>query len=101
MALAYKPNGKRWELGQRAAIVIALCTALAIEWVHAPNATIFLGPFYFAWSRRRCGVLCNCRRPLDRADPPAVKPCIVTACVSVVTFPFWLFLGLIGKGIGC
>jgi hypothetical protein len=101
MALAYKPNGKRWELGLRAAIVVALCAALAIEWVHAPNATIFLGPFYFAWYGHDAASYAIAGVLWIALISPAVKPCIVTACVSVVTFPLWLFLGLIGKGIGC
>jgi hypothetical protein len=101
MAMTDKPDRKRWGLGLRAAIVITLCAVLLTEWMHAPNATIFLGPFYFAWYGHDAASYATAGVLWIALISPALKPCILTACVSVVTFPLWLFLGLIGEGIGC
>lgn len=88
-------------LALRSAIVIAASATLMMEWLYAPDATVFLGPFYLAWyghdaaSYAIASVLCIALLS------PALKPCLITACISLLTFPLWLFLGVIGKGIGC
>jgi hypothetical protein len=85
----------------RAAIIIAASAALAIEWSHAPNATILLGPFYLAWYSRDAATYAFATVLWFALLAPAFRPCVITACVFAVSVPFWLILGLIGQGIAC
>lgn len=87
--------------------LLAWMTAIALamgylrtEWRLAPNASLLLGPLWIAWYGGVAGwVLAILLLPSVFAF--LIKPHPITALISSIAFSLWMFLGVVGRAIGC
>jgi hypothetical protein len=98
------PDGKPWDyLALRVASVTAFCAYLWYGWSRLPNppASILLGPLWLVYEAPGFASLATAGLLWIALVSPALKPCVLTGCISAVAFPLWLFAGMVGEGAEC
>jgi hypothetical protein len=92
----------KWVWALRVAATGSFTALMALEWSLWPNGSPLLGPLGIIWYNGAdpCTLTITAfLLPVVFAFP--LKPCLLTALLSLLGLMAWTFLGVIAIGIGC